>query len=71
MKQVVVRSMFKLAPIKAPIDLRESDDKTWISWLWLSRGFQVSDLDDLKGINRAWLYMETKVSVLQANVKPV
>ena len=29
------------------------------------------DLDDLRGINRAWLYMEPKVSVLQANVKLV
>ena len=29
------------------------------------------DLDDLRGINRAWLYKEPKVSVLQANVKLV
>ena len=29
------------------------------------------DLDDLVGINRAWLYKEPKVSVLQANAKLV
>ena len=29
------------------------------------------DLDDLRRINRAWLYKEPKVSVLQANVKLV
>ena len=29
------------------------------------------DLDDLRGINRAWLYKEPKVSFLQANVKLV
>ena len=29
------------------------------------------DLDDLRGINRAWLHKEPKVSVLQANVKLV
>ena len=27
------------------------------------------DLDDFREINRAWLYKEPKVSVLQANVK--
>ena len=36
---------------------------SWTTWYL--------DLDDLRGINRAWLYMETKVSVLQANVKLV
>ena len=29
------------------------------------------DFDDLRGINKAWLYKEPKVSVLQANVKLV
>ena len=49
---------------------------TWHVLLRRSLNFYSSttwclDLDDLRRINRAWLYKEPKVSVLQANVKLV